>query len=220
MAKCNSCSAPLPANINKCVYCGTRNDVDLHSKFDYSIIHKESDRLCPYCEKPLQIIDLNLNGSFQVERCADCFGLFFDPGKVETLIENSVSNVFNSNWQQLDMINNDRFQGNKNEKYIKCPACQAFMSRVNFGYRSGVVIDRCTSHGIWLDSGELTHLMEWKKAGGQLLHEREKESESSKRKSNTGIVRDYNSKQTDYFDNNVESALIDTVFSVIASIFK
>ena len=26
-------------------------------------------------------------------------------------------------------------------------------------------------HGIWLDNGELTHLMEWKKAGGQLLHE-------------------------------------------------
>jgi Zn-finger nucleic acid-binding protein len=40
------------------------------------------------------------------------------------------------------------------------------MSRVNFGYRSGVVIDRCTNHGIWLDSGEITHLMEWKKAGG------------------------------------------------------
>ena len=43
------------------------------------------------------------------------------------------------------------------------------MNRVNFGHRSGVVVDRCKAHGIWLDNGEITHLMEWKKAGGQLL---------------------------------------------------
>lgn len=220
MAKCNSCSAPLPANDNKCVYCGTRNDVDLNSKYDYSIIRKESDRLCPHCEKSLQIIDLNLNGSFLIERCADCFGLFFDPGKIEILLESAVSNVFDSNWRHLDTINQDRYQGNKKIKYIKCPACHAFMSRVNFGYRSGVVIDRCTNHGIWLDSGEITHLMEWKKAGGQLLHDREKESETPKRKNNAGTGRDYNHTQPDYFDNDPETELFDTVLSVIARIFR
>lgn len=45
------------------------------------------------------------------------------------------------------------------------------MNRVNFGQRSAVVVDRCLHHGIWLDSGELIHLMEWKKAGGQILHQ-------------------------------------------------
>ena len=219
MAKCNSCSAPLPANANKCVYCGTRNDVDLSSKYDYSIIREESDRLCPHCNKSLQVIDLNLNGSFLIERCADCFGLFFDPGKIETLLESSVSNVFDSNWQQLDAINKDRYQGNEKVKYIKCPACQAFMSRVNFGYRSGVIIDRCINHGIWLDSGEITHLMEWKKAGGQLLQDQQIEIEKPK-KNNSGTVRDHNHTQLDYFDNNLETKLFDTILSVIAGIFR
>ena len=219
MAKCNSCSAPLPANTNQCVYCGTRNDVDLNSKYEYSIISEESDRLCPHCNKSLQVIDLNLNGSFLIERCADCFGLFFDPGKIETLLENSVSNVFNSNWRHLDAINKDRYQGNKKVKYIKCPACHAFMSRVNFGYRSGVVIDRCITHGIWLDSGEITHLMEWKKAGGQLLRDRQIEIEHPK-KNNFGTVLDYNPTQSDYFDNGLETKLFDTILSVITGIFK
>ena len=219
MAKCNSCSAPLPANDNKCVYCSTRNDVDLNSKYDYSIVRKDSDRLCPHCDISLQVIDLNLNGSFLIERCADCFGLFFDPGKIETLLESSVSNVFDGNWRHLDAINKDRFQGNQKVKYIKCPVCHAFMSRINFGYRSGVVIDRCTAHGIWLDSGEITHLLEWKKAGGQLLQDRQNEIKGLK-KHNSGTVRGYNHTQTDYFDNNFETDLFDSVLSLIAGIFR
>jgi Zn-finger nucleic acid-binding protein len=220
MAKCNSCSAPLPANNNLCVYCGTRNDVDLHSKYDYSIVREQSERHCPQCEKPLQLIDLNINGSFLVERCTDCFGLFFDPGKVETLLESAVSNVFDSNWRQLDAINKDRYPDALKIKYVKCPVCRVFMNRVNFGYRSGVVIDRCANHGIWLDSGEITHLMEWKKAGGPLLDEREKELESAKRTSNAGTVRGYSPARTDYFDTSGKADLFEGFLSVLAEIFK
>ena len=45
------------------------------------------------------------------------------------------------------------------------------MNRSNFGSRSGVIVNACGDHGIWLDSGELRRLFEWKKAGGMLLHE-------------------------------------------------
>ena len=169
MARCNSCSAPLPANTNKCLYCGIRNDVDLTGKHDYSIYNEASDRICPHCDKPLQTIALDLEEDFFIERCERCFGLFFDPNEIEQLLENSVSNVFDINLKHLVNINSDRYHPSQKVKYIKCPVCQNFMSRVNFGHRSGVVVDRCKAHGIWLDNGEITHLMEWKKAGGQLL---------------------------------------------------
>ncbi len=220
MAKCNSCSAPLRANTNTCVYCGTRNDVDLNSKYDYSIIRKVSGRLCPHCHKPLQVIDLDLNGSFQIERCKECFGLFFDPGKIETLLECAVSNVSDSNWRHLDAINSDRYQVDEKVKYIKCPVCQAFMSRVNFGYRSGVVIDRCTPHGIWLDSGEITHLMEWKKAGGQLMQDQQTAFENRQEKNNPGTVHDYNHLLTGAVDNGLEPRMLNLVLSVIARFFR
>ena len=174
MAKCNYCSAPLPANTNVCSYCNARNDVDLKGKLDYAVIRGQSERQCPHCQKPLQTVDINLNGSFLIDRCVDCFGLFFDPGQVEALLDSVVANVFEVNLQHLDTINKDRFQGSNAVKYIKCPVCQQFMSRHVFGYRSGVIIDQCKGHGIWLDSGEVTHLLEWKKAGGQLLQDKRK----------------------------------------------
>ena len=34
------------------------------------------------------------------------------------------------------------------------------MNAVNFAYDSGVIINRCPDHGIWLDSGELKRIKE------------------------------------------------------------
>ncbi|MFZ2726388.1 MAG: zf-TFIIB domain-containing protein [Methylococcaceae bacterium] len=167
MAQCTQCSAPLPANSNKCVYCGTRNDVDLNNK-QYILIQEDSNQLCPRCNTHLQIIDLNLNGAFLVARCPTCFGLFFENGQIENLLESSVGHVSLINLQHLDNINKDRYY-NDEVKYLKCPVCQVLMNRVNYGQRSGVIVDKCMRHGVWLDCGEITHLMEWKQAGGQLL---------------------------------------------------
>jgi Zn-finger nucleic acid-binding protein len=81
--------------------------------------------------------------------------------------------------------------------YIKCPICKGLMNRVNFGARSGVVIDKCI-HGIWLDNGELRKLLEWRKSGGQLYHEtviseRLKQEELLKNKKDSKIVNEYSS---------------------------
>lgn len=167
MAQCTQCSAPLPANSNKCVYCGTRNDVDLNNK-QYILIQEDSNQLCPRCNAHLQIIDLNLNGAFLVARCPNCFGLFFENGQIESLLDSSVGHVSLINLQHLDNINKDRYY-NDEVKYLKCPVCKVLMNRVNYGQRSGVIVDKCIRHGVWLDCGEITHLMEWKQAGGQLL---------------------------------------------------
>jgi Zn-finger nucleic acid-binding protein len=81
--------------------------------------------------------------------------------------------------------------GNRREdydvKYIKCPVCDKFMNRLNFGSRSGVIVDKCKEHGIWLDGGELKQIMEWTKAGGKLL-DKEKKSEEKK-------IEDFREKQ-------------------------
>jgi Zn-finger nucleic acid-binding protein len=49
------------------------------------------------------------------------------------------------------------------------------MHRVNFGAKSGVIVDRCKEHGVWLDGGELRQLFEWMKLGGQLLEQERQE---------------------------------------------
>lgn len=180
MARCKSCSASLLANTNRCNYCGVRNDVDLHAKHKFSVHEKLSDRICPHCEKPLQTIQVQLDTTVHIERCADCFGLFFDLGEMEALLNYSVSHVIEVNQAHIENINIDRYRSQQVVKYIKCPVCQAFMRRTNFAKKSGVIVDSCRYHGLWLDSGEVTHLMEWKKAGGQLLHEQEAQKKTAK----------------------------------------
>lgn len=95
------------------------------------------------------------------------------PRRDRALLESSVAGVFDINIQLLRNINKERYAKNQKVQYIKCPVCRNFMRRVNFGHRSGVVVDRCREHGVWLDNGEIAHLLEWKKAGGQMLHERQ-----------------------------------------------
>ena len=53
------------------------------------------------------------------------------------------------------------------------------MNRKLQGQRSGVVVDSCREHGLWLDSGELRQLMEWSRAGGEKLDQDHREQEKN-----------------------------------------
>lgn len=177
MANCSSCSAPLPPNSIKCQYCGSRNDIDL-AGIHYNTTHElESPRICPRCSIPLRTINVETGGTFLIERCEQCLGLFFDPGELEALLEATVSNVFVVNRGEIDSINSSLRSGDYGVNYVKCPDCAQFMNRVNFGAKSGVIVDRCKDHGVWLDGGELRHLFEWMKAGGKLLDEERREQQ-------------------------------------------
>jgi len=175
MAKCSNCSAPLPPNTIKCDYCGSRNDTDLKGIHHYTTHEIESERTCPRCSVSLRTIDLKIQDKFLIERCDDCLGLFFDPGELEALLEASVKNVFDIKRGRFESINKTLRNTEYGVNYIKCPVCSNIMNRINFGTKSGVIIDRCKDHGVWLDGGELRHLFEWMKAGGKLLHQERKE---------------------------------------------
>jgi Zn-finger nucleic acid-binding protein len=52
------------------------------------------------------------------------------------------------------------------------------MNRKLHGKRSGVIVDCCRDHGLWLDAGELRQLMEWSRAGGEKLDKKNREHEN------------------------------------------
>jgi Zn-finger nucleic acid-binding protein len=171
VANCCNCSAPLPANSIRCEYCGSRNDIDLKG-VHYNTTHKtDSDRICPRCSTALETIDLQIEGRFLIERCEQCLGLFFDPGELDALLQATVANVFTVNRGEMDVINATMRANDYPVCYLKCPVCTKLMNRVNFGAKSGVVVNRCKDHGVWLDGGDLRHLFEWMKAGGKLLEQ-------------------------------------------------
>lgn len=175
MANCSNCSAPLPQNSIRCDYCGSRNDVDLKGVHYYTTHEADSTRTCPRCNIPLKTIDLKLDGKFLIERCDECLGLFFDPGELEALLEATVANVFVIDRSRLGNVNIAMRPNDYGISYVKCPVCSTIMNRVNFGTKSGVIVDRCKAHGVWLDGGELRPLFEWMKAGGKLLDQERQE---------------------------------------------
>lgn len=193
MPFCKSCSAPLPPYNGRCEYCGVKNDINLQGIHEFTVARPVTKRPCPICKTPMETIDIKSSGHFFIERCSTCMGLFFDPGELNALLDKSVDNVYRIDLNSLWSMNQIKNQpASRTLAYINCPVCGKLMNRTSFGARSGVVVDTC-KHGIWLDNGELRKLLEWRKAGGQLYHEKllkeRGERENKKRRQQTHAYR-------------------------------
>jgi Zn-finger nucleic acid-binding protein len=55
------------------------------------------------------------------------------------------------------------------------------MNRVNFGKRSGVIVEVCKPHGVWFEKGELTRAIEFV-AGGGLVETKRRDEELAREK--------------------------------------
>lgn len=173
MPNCINCSAPLPPDSSICDYCGTRNEIDLKG-LNYTVNDPQTDRRCPRCKIPLKTIEIDTGTKFLVEQCEDCFGLFFDIGELESIFKAATDHVYQINRKRLQGLIDSNPSRQYSVTYVPCPVCGSLMNRINYGRRSGVMVDICSTHGVWLDGGELRQLMEWVKAGGQLLTEQHK----------------------------------------------
>jgi Zn-finger nucleic acid-binding protein len=75
-------------------------------------------------------------------------------------------------------------------------------------------------HGVWLDNGEITHLMEWKKAGGQMLHEKKKRQVRENQRANPVKVFQPQSYNQSRIDQGLEVDMFELVTDLIFKIFK
>ncbi|GJM24816.1 MAG: hypothetical protein DHS20C16_12310 [Phycisphaerae bacterium] len=180
---CTNCGAPLPPKSNRCTFCNTLNDVDLRAVSQRDGGDRESgSRECPHCDEPLHIVQLDVADGFGIDRCLKCHGIFFDPGELEAIIEESVTHVYNVDYPRLAaLIEEEGVEADRQITYIKCPDCKKMMNRKAYGSRSGVIVDECRNHGVWLDGRELHLLMKWTKAGGKIHEQKRKEREDRKR---------------------------------------
>lgn len=116
---------------------------------------------CPRCHESMQAL---LLGATKVRECAACGGLWLDPETLQRLADarESHADVVGVLAARLpatagapDVV-----------RYIPCPTCGKLMNRVNFAHSSGIVLDACRNHGLWLDRGELQRVLQFIDAGG------------------------------------------------------
>lgn len=125
---------------------------------------------CPQCTTPLGVIEFETVSRIRIERCSTCHGMFFNPGEIESLLDAQTNPLVWLDPVQIQQIDDD-FGHQREIFYQKCPMCDERMSHVNFGARSGVILDRCGTHGIWLEGSKLRRLTEWWRAGGKLIYQ-------------------------------------------------
>jgi len=186
--KCASCSAPLPHGSAKCPYCNCVTDVDLRGHHHYTDHVPETPRLCCICETPMSTINVHSEGEpFYIERCEKCLGLFFDPGELDALVQETVQSVYSIDALKLNGLT--QLNSLDEVRYRKCPICRKLMNRINYGQASGVILDECREHGVFLDAGELRRIQEWTRAGGPVAQKARQQEELDRAEQRTRAER-------------------------------
>ena len=162
---CPGCFCRLPNDAQFCVECGLRL---LPQKLETI----SAQLMCPRCQGPLQGRQV---AEAHVHECAGCGGLWLGAETFQLLCTNK--ELMASTSVLLDRSQPmRRFEPDASVVYMPCPTCRDLMARQNFARISGVLIDRCRDHGVWLDNQELNHILEFVQSGGiERAHEFERE---------------------------------------------
>jgi Zn-finger nucleic acid-binding protein len=191
---CSHCGAPRTEGALSCPYCGA--DYTLHERdldtvcphcfarvgnsakfcqFCGAAIHPEatagetSQLVCPSCGEGHFLIS-RACGSVSAMECQRCCGMWLSPDDFRQLIEQAAKEG-----QQIDPRLTPKFarppqvDGPPSDgglHYRHCAICQQVMTRQNYGHGSGVIIDVCGRHGVWLDADDLPRILEWIHEGG------------------------------------------------------
>jgi Zn-finger nucleic acid-binding protein len=202
---CSSCGAPFPAGATICAHCSAEitleeRDLDAlcgacgarmsrRARFcmrcgravpPQPVAPRPELAPCPRCKGTLRERQLEGGGplAFVVE-CGSCGGLWLSPGTLDRLCADHEA----AHSASAHLIRRPppplKIDTGK-VSYLPCPECRDFMVRRNFGGSSGVIVDVCKNHGVWLDHAELEKVVDFARGGG-LEAERRRELERLER---------------------------------------
>ena len=115
---------------------------------------------CPACRGAMQWITL---GDLDLLECEGCDGTWIEADAFERLCA--------SHQNRAAILHGRREQPSPDvaaqpPRYRPCLRCGTMMNRMNFGRRSGTVVDVCRGHGTFLDRGELHQVVRFIHEGG------------------------------------------------------
>ncbi len=173
---CPNCGAAVSTDAPNCPFCSARLQTVacskchgmmwMGSKFcphcggsaQPVLVGAESGRKCPRCQVPLRHIAF---GTTCAEECSRCRGLWMPAADFDRICSDTEAQTAASGYAQIPV------QAMKEEElYPPCPTCADRMARQNFARRSGIMINVCRAHGVWLDGDELRQVIEFIRAGG------------------------------------------------------
>jgi len=195
--RCGRCGGNLRADASKCDYCDGEITLEERGLSGvcprcYARLLKDA-RFCTACgvgtapETPEPALEgascPRCRGSLRPRRagsasfieCASCAGLWLAQADLESICEQADRQELVSR-ALAESVPTRPVDPRAGPVYVPCPTCKSLMIRRNFGGSSGVLIDHCKGHGVWLDHRELEAILAFVRRGGLLkAHEREVE---------------------------------------------
>lgn len=185
---CPGCGANVPPTANKCDFCAAVLKVkacprcfarifdkakhcnDCGAKVDrpaeVNADGEARQRSCPRCESTHNL-EARLVGDTLLDECPECHGVFLDSCAVERVVRERRQASASALAGMVSGAESRAIKRPRSGKlYIKCPDCDQIMNRVNFGRRSGIIVDVCRFHGTWFDAGELPGIVDFVMKGG------------------------------------------------------
>ncbi len=117
---------------------------------------------CPRCEIALRKVRLGL-------LCRQCEGCWLTFQQLDKAL--SVDDALLQKAGLKATLNSDHPEINL-AGAISCPICSEKLRRFPYMVDSGIMVDVCSKHGMWLDDGELGAIRDWCKYAG-ITHETE-----------------------------------------------
>ena len=194
--RCSSCGAHVDVGVESCDYCGAGivTDPRLLSLICPECCARNADdaRYCGACgvvfdPQPLEVEKRELPcpvctslmpgraiGAIAINECPTCNGLWCPADGFEALVKAALESKKSSVTGEVEFVPRKTGSNPASQQvaYRKCPECDAFMLRRNFRKASGVIVDRCNSHGTWLDAAELEQIAGYLLSGGRPQAER------------------------------------------------
>ena len=124
---------------------------------------------CPVCTSPLAETTYE---STPLASCPGGHGAFLTSDSLFAVIESREDDKSEADENAAVAAEHPVALKDIAEQQRACPVCAAAMSKLNYAYESGVIVDTCSAHGMWVDAGELDRMQSWVE-GSEKQHDRE-----------------------------------------------
>ena len=125
-------------------------------------MNDSSHAQCPRCDGMLVS---STHEGFEHASCSNGCGIFVTHDALKGMVRSTEVDR-PDHWEQDALgsegeISREELVKRHGDTLLPCPGCRQDMERYVYAMESGVVIDQCDDHGVWLDDGELARIESW-----------------------------------------------------------